>query len=207
MGYNLTDVVKNLILINVVFFLGTELLMCPGCLIPYEKHVLWLFFPLSEYFMPLQLATHLFMHAGPMHLIFNMFALFFFGPRLEYLWGPKRFLLFYLICGFGATLLSILHDYYLFQQGGMVVPSLGASGAIFGVLIGFAILFPDEKGSLLFIPIEIKMRYIAIGFIAFDLLGGFGPLKTGIGHFAHLGGALTGAILVWYWRSRGRGYM
>ncbi len=202
----LTDVVKNLILINVVFFLGTELLMCPGCLIPYEKHILWLFFPLSEMFEPYQLVTHMFMHAGPAHLIFNMLGLFFFGPRLEYLWGPKRFLLLYLICGFGATLISLISGYFEFQQGTLTV-SLGASGAVVGVVVAFAVLFPDEKGGLLFIPIEIKMRYLAIGYVIADLFGGFGPVETGIGHFAHLGGALTGALLVWYWKSRGKGYM
>jgi len=208
MGYNITDVVKHLIFINIIMFLVTYLFMCEGCLIPFNRGVLALDFPLSKYFEPFQIVTHMFMHADPRHLLFNMLGLFFFGPMLEYLWGPKRFLFFYLFVGLGATLISVTEGFYIYSQIGNPNFPLGwgASGSIYGVLIAYAMLFPDKVIHLIIPPIPIKARYVALGYIAMDVFFGFSGISTGIGHFAHLGGALTAALLVWYWKSKGKGY-
>ena len=116
MGYNLTDVVKHLIFINIVFFLGTSLLMGPGTIIPISSGALALYFPLSEGFQPFQIVTHMFMHAGVGHIFFNMLGLFFFGPPLEARWGPKRFLFFYLAAGLFAALAHAGSSYYEYLQ-------------------------------------------------------------------------------------------
>ncbi len=204
MRFDLTDVVKHLILINVVMFIGTGVLMLPGgSIIPYHWKNLILYYPTSEYHQPFQYVTNIFMHIDLSHLAFNMLSLFFLGPWLERLWGPKRFLFFYLACGLGAV---FLHLAVAFFTGNTYTSLLGASGAVYGVMIGFAMLFPDLKVMLLIPPIPIKARYLALGLLAFDLFAGFGGLNTGIAHFAHIGGALLGGFIVWYWKSIGRGY-
>lgn len=209
---NITEVVKNLIIINVIFFLGSMMLMQPGgTLIPMHRLDLALHFPLSDGFQPYQIVTHMFMHGDLGHLFFNMLGLFFFGPPLERLWGAKRFLFFYLVAGFGAALIHMLSSYYEFAYGGIpvnqILPALGASGAVYAVFVGFAILFPREKVMLLIPPIPMRASVLVLLLIGYDLYSGLSGYGTGIAHFAHLGGAFFGAIMVWYWKSTGRGYM
>jgi len=226
---NLTEVVKNLIIINVIFFLGSMLLMAPGgTLIPMDRLDLALHFPLSDGFQPYQIVTHMFMHGDLGHLFFNMLGLFFFGPPLEKLWGARRFLFFYLAAGFGAALVHIGASYYEYNQIAAafmndpeyllpaaeastkaldyIVPALGASGAVYAVFVGFAILFPREKVMLLIPPIPMRASILVLLLIGYDLYSGLSGHGTGIAHFAHLGGAFFGALMVWYWKSRGRGY-
>lgn len=207
----ISEVVKNLIIINVIFFLGSNLLMLPdGGLIPMHRLDLALHFPLSEHFEPYQVVTHMFMHGGLGHLFFNMLGLFFFGPPLENLWGPKRFLFFYLAAGFGAALIHSLSSYYEFAYNSVpineIYPALGASGALYAVFVGFAILFPKQKVMLLIPPIPMRASVLVLVLIAYDLFSGISGAGTGIAHFAHLGGAFFGALMVWYWKSKGRGY-
>ena len=114
-------------------------------------------------------------------------TLYFFGPRVEHIWGPKKFLFFYLICGLGADLL------HLITGGG---PALGASGAISGVLLAFAYMYPNAKVMLLIPPIPLKAKYLVLGLLVFDLYLGITNSRTGIAHFAHIGGAVMGVILI-----------
>jgi len=148
------------------------------------------------------------MHGGISHLFFNMFAVFMFGPPLENLWGAKRFLFFYLFTGFGALLLHIFVKYVELESMGANplsanIPVLGASGAVFGLLVGFGMNFPNTKLMLLFPPIPIKAKYFVTGYAVIELFLGLGSFDTGIAHFAHLGGALFGLLLILYWRKYG----
>ncbi len=239
---NISEVVKNLIIINVIFFLGSTMLMGPdGTLIPLHRLNLALHFPLSNAFQPpgydmpitngfqpYQIITHMFMHGDLGHLFFNMLGLFFFGPPLERLWGAKRFLFFYLAAGLGAALIHTGASYYEYNKmiqpiiensatmdvlamskevANLIVPALGASGAVYAVFVGFAILFPREKVMLLIPPIPMRASVLVLLLIAYDLYAGLSGSGTGIAHFAHLGGAFFGALMVWYWKSKGRGYM
>ena len=230
----LPPVVKNLILINVVMLIadftaksvfGTDL-----------TTILGLYFPKSDKFMPLQIITHMFMHANFMHLFFNMFALYMFGGILENVWGPKRFLIYYMVCGLGAAFVHetvIMFQYnklinaispdnlqQVIDNGAIVlnegkqyadvtmrdlqmllnVPTVGASGAIFGVLLAFGVLFPNTQLMLLFPPIPIKAKYFVIGYGAIELYLALTQPGSNIAHAAHLGGMLFGYILIRYWR-------
>jgi membrane associated rhomboid family serine protease len=230
----LPPVVKNLILINVVMLIadftaksvfGTDL-----------TTILGLYFPKSDKFMPLQIITHMFMHANFMHLFFNMFALYMFGGILENVWGPKRFLIYYMVCGLGAAFVHetvIMFQYnklinaispdnlqQVINNGATVlnegkqyadatmrdlqmllnVPTVGASGAIFGVLLAFGVLFPNTQLMLLFPPIPIKAKYFVIGYGAIELYLALTQPGSNIAHAAHLGGMLFGYILIRYWR-------
>lgn len=185
--YSLTDVVKNLLLINVIVFFALTL---PFFNNYYDYFVL---FPLdSARFHPVQIITHMFNHGGFGHLFFNMLTLYFFGPNVERVWGPRRFLFYYMMCGLGSVLMHVLFG------GGSAV--LGASGAISGVLLAFAFLYPDAKVMLLIPPIPIKAKYLVAILLAVDFYLGVSGSATGIAHFAHLGGALIGAILIQMFR-------
>lgn len=145
----------------------------------------------SEFFLPTQYLTHLFLHGGFGHIFFNMIALWMFGMELEQVWGSKRFLIFYLICGLGAGVTQSIVTYI----SGDVVPTVGASGAIMGVMVAFAVLNPDRIIYVqLFLP--LKAKYAVMLFIGIDLYFGFGGAGDGVARFAHLGGALTGFIML-----------
>ena len=197
----LTDVVKNLIIINVILYIATMMIM------PQISGWLIFHYPGANYdgigFKPLQIVTHMFMHGSTMHILFNMIMLAFLGPPLEMTWGPKRFLFFYLFTGFGALALHVLVNYIEIQNGGAPGLVLGASGAVMGTLVGFGYNFPHHKIQLLFPPITLTARQIMIGYIALDLGMGLFSSGSGIAHFAHLGGALFGFILIQYWNKFG----
>jgi membrane associated rhomboid family serine protease len=217
----LTDVVKNLLILNILMFIGTMWMGEPTGktlqqlvgenstnISEWGRLRFALFFPSSPFFQPYQIVTHMFMHGDITHLFFNMFAVFMFGPPLENLWGPKRFLFFYLITGFGAMLLHILVQYiemsYLGGPGYLVnVPMLGASGAVFGLLAGYGLMFPESRIMLLFPPIPMKAKLFVLIYAGIELFLGLSRFNTGIAHFAHLGGALFGLILILYWRKYG----
>ena len=225
-------VVKNLIIVNVLMLLATYVLKQIGIdLYTY----LALYFPLSEKFRLHQIFTHMFMHSmNPTHIFFNMFALYMFGRVLESVWGPKRFLMFYLVTGVGAALfysaVNFIEYYYaasslspdqiayvketgyeIWSQGKdfsdpllsklnqiLNTPTVGASGAVFGILLGFGMLFPNTQLMLLFPPIPIKAKYFVIGYGILELVLG---IKGGgnVAHFAHLGGMLFGYFMIKYW--------
>lgn len=220
--FRITDVVKHLLIINVLLYLGTMLLGEPAqqtlvALVEEESGVsfsdwgrlrLAMFFPTSEYFQPYQIVTHMFMHANLMHLFFNMYALFLFGPPLETLFGEKRFLVFYLLTGFGALALHMLVKYWELSSGsvpewGENVPVLGASGAVFGILVGFGMKFPDTILQLIFPPIALKAKYFVLIYIVIELFLGLNPYSSGgVAHWAHLGGALFGFLIIKFWERR-----
>ena len=192
----ITPTVKQLLIINVFFFIGTWLI---GDI----AYIYLGLFPFNNpAFMPWQLFTHMFMHFNLPHIAFNMFALYSFGSALEHIWGGRKFLFFYLSCGLGAALLQNGVNYLDGTIGSIAV---GASGAIYGLLTAFAFMFPNTQLGLLFIPIPIKAKYFVPGLLGIDLfLGLYGGSVfgggTGIGHFAHIGGALIGFIMMWYWK-------
>lgn len=221
----ITEVVKTLIIINVIVFLGTIALP------PDIKDMGAIHFPLSSDFQPFQLITSMFMHANFPHLLFNMLGLFFLGPMVERALGPKRFLMLYFASGIGANILHMLimfgSFYYLGSgmdpelieaiKSGSVLQSqadntnvsnvismldiirssaLGASGAVYGVLIAFATMFPNVRLMLLFPPIPIAAKYLAVGLVAIGVISGISGAQDGIGHWAHVGGAIIGFILI-----------
>ena len=259
---NMTPAVKQLLIINIIFFLGSMA-------VPNAEKLLALYYFESPNFKLWQPLTHMFMHGGLMHIAFNMFALMSFGSLLENIWGSKKFLFFYLSCGLGAALLHSVINYFeinyvikgiadlnfsnetltnLLNANGSdgkyfrsdiyfksITPILensnkinlitqesfdilfkaantyqstavGASGAVYGLMVAFAFMFPNAELALMFIPVPIKAKYFVPGLLAIDLFLGFGGSSifggggTGIAHFAHIGGAIVGFVMMWYWK-------
>ena len=236
---NITETVKQLLIINILFFIGSQF-------VPASYEFLALHYFENEKFKLWQPLTSMFMHGGIMHIAFNMFALYSFGSALEYRWGAKKFIFFYISCGLGAALLYSVFNYYQFHnaiqpllEGGLSKSTImnamnaqkfdafngiisqeqfnsfssvfygtavGASGAIYGLLVAFAFLYPNAELALMFIPVPVKAKYFVPGILALDLFLGlkgnsiFGDGGTGIAHFAHLGGALCGFLMMWYWK-------
>jgi len=178
----------------------------------------------EQKFKPYQVVTHMFSHAPPpmfFHILFNMFTLWMFGRILENVWGAKRFLIFYLACGLGAAALHLGIQYWRCDQFlqellsthtidmqkavGVSAPALGASGAIMGVMAAFAFLFPNTELYIMFIPFPIKAKWAMLGLAAIDLFGGVAKVSgDNIAHFAHLGGAITGFLIVLFWNKTNR---
>ena len=195
----ITDVVKNLLIINVIVFFGTKIML--GA----ERGMFALYYPsLEEYFRPYQVITHMFMHGNEQHLFFNMFALYMFGSALEAYMGAKKFLFYYLFTGFGAMALHLFVNYLEIQyMNGSPGSVWGASGSVFGLLAGYGMLFPNQRIMLLIPPIPMKAKYFVSIYAAIELFLGVSSFNTGIAHFAHLGGALFGVLLILYWRKTG----
>ena len=213
-----TPVIKNLIIINAIMFIFSILQ-------PQLAAWLTLYIPgMQQYtgsgphFEPYQIVTHMFMHANFMHILFNMFALWMVGSAVEQYWGPKKFLGYYLICGLIAGAAQIIWMSYQFNsaiQGASAAELsnlqldprgvLGASGAIAGVMMGFAMMFPNEKFFIIPIPFPIKAKYLVVIYLAFDIFGGIAG-GDGIAHFAHAGGAIFGFLVCAYWKYRGSLY-
>lgn len=239
----ITDTVKILLIVNVIFWLGSQFIL--GVDPAMKLFALWFIeHPNFQYWQPL---THMFMHdlSSPMHLIFNMYALWMFGSPIENALGQKRFVFFYFSAGLGAALIHTLVNYYHFDVArdaiiglgfsneditnilstrqystkipaetvqilfdSFAVPAVGASGAIYGVLVAFGMLFPNAALGLLFIPIPIKAKFFIPALILLDLfsgLTGFSIFGANIANWAHLGGALFGFIMMWYWKKNGLG--
>ena len=210
-----TPIVLNLIIINALVFLaqsvfgGMEKLNRVNDLFALHHYK-------STEFRPYQLGTHMFMHGGIFHLLFNMLALWMFGTMIEKVWGPKRFLIFYLVCGLGAALAQMgsyafdfwqidqlnlsADDYEIYQTNLRIGCTVGASGAIMGVLAAFGYLFPNTKLFIMPIPFPVKAKWAILGIIALDVFGGVSRTPNdNIAHFAHVGGALIGFLIVLYW--------
>lgn len=210
--FNVPEVTKNIIIINVVMFIGTYFLGYTELFL--EQLSLYHF--TSENFKPWQLVTHMFMHGYDIygsqiepdytHIIFNMFGVWMFGSRLEQVWGAKKYLTFYFITGLGAAALHMaLLSYYAYQGVDISNSSvLGASGALFGILVAFAYYWPNTELYIMFIPVPIKAKYLVGGYAAYELIAGVGGFQTGVAHFAHLGGALFGFLIVKYWNKTNR---
>lgn len=252
---NMTDTVKQLLIINVLCFIGSYF-------VPQANDLLSLHYFESDGFKFWQPITHMFMHGSPMHIFFNMFALISFGSALEHFWGAKKFLFFYFSCGVGAALIHSGVNYYEIHslldqlqnsaitsadihtilntdfvsgnqfQGQLLyenaqatfdklslngddfkilfdaaiksqTAAVGASGAIYGLLVAFAFMFPNAELMMMFIPVPIKAKYFVPVIVLLDLFSGvtgFGLFGGNIAHFAHVGGALIGFIMMWYWK-------
>jgi membrane associated rhomboid family serine protease len=259
---NLTDTVKQLLIINIIFFVGSYIVGDAA------TDILALHSPQNDKFFFWQPLSHMFMHGGLMHIFFNMFALVSFGSLLEHMWGGKKFLFFYISCGLGAAALHLGVNYLeirsvldgaadlglskdaihqilnvsfddgrnfrddlfkkeiipILQHAGKLnlinqenynslfhaavlnqIPAVGASGAIYGIMVAFAFIAPNAELMLMFVPVPIKAKYFVPGLVALDLFLGikgeslFGT-GTGVAHFAHIGGAVIGFIMMWYWK-------
>lgn len=189
---------KNLIAINILVFIATlinqELIV--------EKFAL--FYPLSHFFKPWQPLTYMFVHGGFWHIFFNMYSLWLFGSVVENTIGEKKYIFLYFICGLGAAGLHLLVQHLM---GGSNVPCVGASGAIYGLMMAFGMLYPEQRLMLLFPPVSLRARWMVVIFAAIELLTGFmsaGSFGDCVAHFAHLGGMLISFLLVSYWRRTGK---
>lgn len=208
---NLTPAIKNIIIINVLVMI----MMALNETFMLEKFAL--FYPTSPFFHFWQPVTHMFMHGGFGHLFFNMYSLFIFGSVLERVWGTKKFLVFYFVTGLGAALVHTGVEWIQMQsliskaaEGSSaamasihamkMTPTVGASGAIYGVLMGYAMLYPDSVLTLIIPPISLKAKWFVLIFAAIELLTGVTGTGGGIAHFAHLGGLIFGFLLMWYWK-------
>lgn len=149
----------------------------------------------SELFYPWQLVTYSFLHGNFSHLFFNMFAVWMFGTALERAWGMQKFAVYYATCVVGAAVVQILVQQI---EGGMY-PTIGASGGVFGLLLAFGVMYPRNKIFLIFLPIPIEARWFVLIYGAVELLFGFTGAMPGIAHFAHLGGMIFGALLLYRW--------
>ena len=212
-------VVKNLLIINGLVWLAQ---ITVGRDLVGMEDMFALHFWESAYFKPWQPLTYMFMHSSQsfFHILFNMFALWMFGSTLENLWGPKRFLLFYLLCGVGAALVHLGALWYDvskaktllasgvispdFYQETLNIPTLGASGAVMGIFAAFAYTFPNSQMFIMPIPFPIKAKWALLGLVALDLFGGVSNSQGGIAHFAHLGGAAFGILLLMIWNKKTR---
>lgn len=221
---NIPPVVKNLLIINVLFFVASYVLESANIDLP---ALLGVFYFDSPFFRVWQIITYMFMHGSLIHIFSNMFGLFMFGGLLENRWGSKRFLNFYLITGIGALAIqmgvqafevyqmtgSVIHGQYIdsvlrglpIEEGRTLAgiystPMVGASGALFGILVAFGMLYPNMELMLIFFPIPIKAKYFIPLYIVFELYSGVARIPgDSVAHFAHLGGALIGFILVKLW--------
>ena len=208
---NIPPVTRNLIIINVILFIAT--LVNENFMIG----TFGLFYPTSPYFRWWQVITHMFMHGGFWHIFFNMYTLFIFGIVVENILGSKKFVLFYFICGLGAAGLHILTQYIEMQafiNAGTeqalqsiaqlkMTPTVGASGAIYGVLLGYAMLFPNSKMTLIFPPVTLSAKWMVVIFAVIELVTGVVGWVDGVAHFAHLGGMLIGWLIIRWWKRRG----
>ncbi|MDR0429384.1 MAG: rhomboid family intramembrane serine protease [Tannerellaceae bacterium] len=230
-------VTKNLIIINVLFWIATIVL--PKINVNLDS-LLALYYPASKDFNPIQIVSYMFMHdtGSIAHLFFNMFAVYMFGRVLEQVWGQKRFLTYYMITGIGAGLINILIAFIriqavekalpveiidqVYREGGQVlsegmnytglpgrlnllinIPTVGASGAVFGVLLAFGMLFPNIPLYIMFVPVPIKAKYFVIGYGLLELFLGLADFRgDNVAHFAHLGGMFFGYFLIRYWKKR-----
>ena len=234
---NITDAIKHLIVINIIVFVAPQLMQTD------YTNILALHFPKNEHFGFWQYATHMFMHGGFAHILFNMYGLWAFGTPLEQMWGKNKFIFFYFSSGIGAGLIYTIANYFqfnsifeLFIQAGLTeseviailkegstndlrvleaitqqqfneifalynTPAVGASGAVYGVLVAFGMYFKDAKLALIFFPVPIAAKYFIPIMIVGDLFFGITKYSVGnIAHFAHIGGALIGFIIALYWK-------
>ena len=221
---NMPPVTKNLIIINVLFFLGKMVAVKNGVDL---DNLLGLHFFLAPDFHFYQFVTYMFMHGGFAHILFNMFAVWMFGRVMESYWGSRRFLIYYFVCGIGAGLVQegVQYVSYLVQgldefervNVGYAVISMGdylnrwttigASGAVYGILLAFGMSFPNERLFIFPLPVPIKAKFFVIGYAVIELWSALNNSGDGVAHFAHLGGMIFGLLLILYWRNnRGGGY-
>lgn len=193
-------VVKNLIIANCVMFLAITLIPAVNHFSAEYLQLWWSDSPYSPPFHSYQFVTYMFLHAGFGHLFSNMFALWMFGRTLEYELGSQRFLTYYMVCGIGAALIQI----GIATLFGESLTLLGASGAVFGLLLAFGLMHPNNMIYIIPLPFPIKAKWFVLGYAVLEILLGWSPVNTGVAHFAHVGGMLWGLILLYWWKKRGK---
>lgn len=195
---NIPPALKHIIIINVIMFIATLL---------NEEFMLEHFalFPIgTDFFRPWQLITHMFMHGGFFHIFFNMYTLFFFGMALERVWGSKKFIIYYFVTGIGA---AFSYMFVMYLLGHHSYYMIGASGAVYGVLLGYGMLFPNNRITMIFpVPVTLKAKWFVLIFGAIELVTGIFDTTSGIAHFAHLGGMIFGIILILIWKKKNKLY-
>ncbi len=198
--FRITPIVKHFIIINVIMFALT--LLAENFMM--EKFALFYFN--SPFFKPYQLISHIFMHGGFMHILFNMYSLYIFGSVLESVWGGKKFFIYYMVTGIGAALFHLFITYLRIESGVLdpylaaLIPMVGASGAIYGLLLAYGVLFPNNVLTLFFPPVSLKAKYMVFVFGGLEFLLGLGGSGDGVAHFAHLGGMLFGFVILMIWK-------
>ena len=214
---NIPTMTKNLLVVNVLAFIATFVLERSGIDL---TRMLGLHFFLASEFHIYQFITYMFLHGGFTHILFNMFALWMFGSVIERVWGPKKFLFYYICCGIGAGFTQELVQYITYSMediaayqyvnaGGVQMTTdayinlwttIGASGAVYGILLAFGMLFPNERLFIIPFPFPIKAKWLIVGYIAIELFSAMSGPGDGVAHMAHLGGMLFGFLLIRYWQ-------
>lgn len=212
-------VTKNLIIINVLVYFGGIVAQTYGIDL---TNYMGLHFFLADNFNPAQLFTYMFMHGGVSHIFFNMFAVWMFGRILEQTWGPRRFLFYYIVCGVGAGVIQEIVQYIHYTLelsayatvdiGSAIIPmseylnmmtTVGASGAVYAILLAFGMLFPNQQLFIFPLPFPIKAKFFVIGYALIELYSGLANnAGDNVAHFAHLGGMIFGFILIMYWKKK-----
>lgn len=226
---NIPIVTKNLLIVNVMAFLLTFVLGKDASGGYVLNELLGLHFFMASDFQVFQLITYMFMHGGFEHILFNMFALWMFGCVVERVWGAKKFLFYYIACGVGAGLFQELAQFVQFylmasdqipafgigdiwtvaRNSSVVLnawTTVGASGAIYGILLAFGMIFPEERIFIFPLPVPIKAKYFVIGYAAIELFSAMMTSGDGVAHVAHLGGMVFGFFMIRYWRKQANGY-
>jgi membrane associated rhomboid family serine protease len=211
-NYNMPPVVMNLLILNALVWFATNMLVVGG--VGHSGHsglfdALAVYSPTSPYFRIWQPLTHLFVQSGGWHLFLNMFTLWMFGRQAEYDMGSRRFLIYYLVCGLGAAAMQMAVGALMGDNPN--VPMVGASGAVYGILLAFGVMHANARVMLLILPIPMKAKWLVIIFGALELFGGLSSgvglfAKDDVAHFAHLGGMLWGFLLLLYWKKTGKIY-
>ena len=232
MMFRIPPVTKNLLIINLIAFLATLVLQMRGIDL---ADIGGLHFFMASHFHLYQLVTYLFLHASFMHILSNMFGLWMFGCVIENVWGPKKFLFYYITCGIGAGMLQELAQFGSFymtvaeqvpattlgtvlEYGSVYADALnswttiGASGAVYAVILAFGMTFPNERLFIIPFPFPIKAKWFVLGYVAIEFFSALGSSGDGVAHTAHLGGMLFGYLMIRYWNKhpnstydRGRG--
>ena len=208
---------KNLLVINILAYAATWVLKGSGVDL---NGLLGLHFFLASEFHVYQFLTYMFLHGSFTHILFNMFALWMFGSVIERVWGPKKFLFYYIVCGVGAGIVQELVQYGSYMAQGLAAyqyvnmggaqismdsyinlwTTIGASGAVYGILLAFGMIFPNERLFIIPFPFPIKAKWLIVGYIVIELFSAMSGPGDGVAHMAHLGGMLFGFLLIRYWR-------
>jgi len=209
---------KNLLIVNLLAFAATWVLQQRGI----DLTALGgLHFFMASDFHVYQFVTYMFLHGGFTHILFNMFALWMFGSVIERVWGPKKFFFYYMVCGLGAGITQELVQYATYMYEGLAAyqyvnvggqqmamesyinlwTTIGASGAVYGILLAFGMIFPNERLFIIPFPFPIKAKWLIVGYIAIELFSAMSGPGDGVAHMAHLGGMLFGFLLIRYWRN------
>jgi len=214
---NIPTMTKNLLIINVLAYLATSVLQMRGVDL---TSLLGLHFFLASDFHIYQFLTYMFLHGSFTHILFNMFALWMFGSVIERVWGPRKFLFYYICCGIGAGFTQELVQYADFSIQGIAAyqyvnaggvqmttnayinlwTTIGASGAVYGILLAFGMIFPNERLFIIPFPFPIKAKWLIVGYVAIELFSAMSGPGDGVAHMAHLGGMLFGFLLIRYWQ-------